>query len=124
MSNDEFEVADLAYCEEASYEADDEICCSSQVEDHDSICSSSCESDASWEEESNDGSECSYVSKGMSSISKSESEFPFQNCVNQLKIEICEEELSTQYEDKEVVSKDELISCVDECLEDVCSDDQ
>lgn len=53
----------------------------------------------------------------MSSFLKSKSEFLVQSYTSQLDVESCEE-LSTQYEDKEIVYKDQLISCVDECLED------
>lgn len=85
---------------------------------------SSYESDVNWEEESNDRSEYSYVSKGISSISKFESEVPFQSYVNQLEVGKCEEELSTPYEDKRIIYKDRLPNCVDECLKDACSDNQ
>ena len=74
MSIDNGEVVDLGYDEEASYGANDEICYSSQEEDSISICESSCESDAIWEEESNDESVFSHASNGMVSCSKSESD--------------------------------------------------
>lgn len=123
ISNDGNEFVDLTYCEEASCEDNGKGCCSSQEEDSVSTCSSTCESDANWEEESNDGSEYSNVSKGMSSISKSESEGPVQSYTGQLDVESCEE-LSTQYEDKEIVYKDRLPNFVDECLENECNDNQ
>lgn len=44
--------------------------------------------------------------------------------MNQFEVENFEEELSTQYEDKEIVYKDELPSCVDECHEAACSCNQ
>lgn len=124
VSSDKDEIVDLTYCEEASCKDNGETCCSSQEEDCDSTYVSSCESDADWEEERNDGSEYSYVSKGMNSFLKSESEFLVQNCANQFEVESGEEELSTQYEDKRIIYKDELVSCVDECLEDTCSSNQ
>ena len=68
------EVADLTYYEEASCEDNDESCFSSQEENNDSACSSSCESDANWEEEINDGSKHSYKREGMNSFSKFERE--------------------------------------------------
>ena len=42
------------------------------------------ESDATWEKESNDGSEHSYESEGMNSFSKFENEnaFQFLHCTN------------------------------------------
>ena len=99
VSSDQGEFVDLIYYEEASCEDNDESAKSSQEEDSGSTCFSSCESDANFEEESNDRSEYSYVSKGMSSSSKSESEVSFQNYANQLKVDGCYEELSTLYED-------------------------
>ena len=70
------------YYQEVLYEADDEICYSSQGEDSHSICSSSYESDANWEEERNDGSCNSYASRGMSCFLKFESELLVQNYAN------------------------------------------
>ena len=60
----------------------------------------------------------------MSSFSKSKSEVPFQNYTNHLEVESCEEELSTQYEDKEIIYKDRLPNCVEEYLEDICISNQ
>ena len=54
VSSDDGEVSNLIYYEEASYEDNDESCYSTQEEDNGSRCSSSHESDANWEEESND----------------------------------------------------------------------
>ena len=83
--------------EEASYEADDERFCSRQWEDNDSTCSSSCESDADWEEESNEGSECPFSRESISSFSRSEneSEFLSLNCISHHAVESFEEELFT-----------------------------
>ena len=67
VSSDEGEVPDPLYYEEASCEDNDESCFSSQEENSASTCLSSCESDANWEEESNDGSEYSYEGNGMNS---------------------------------------------------------
>lgn len=76
LPSDKSEVVDSMYCEESSCEDNGESCCSSQKEDSGRTCFSSCESGANWEEESNDGSKYSYESKGISSFSKSENEFP------------------------------------------------
>ena len=59
----------------------------------------------------------------MSSISKSENEFPVQSYTSQPDVERCED-LSTPQEDKEVVYRNRLPNCVDECLENECNDDQ
>lgn len=123
-SSNEGEVSNLMYYEEASCEDNEESCYSSQEEDSDRTWSSSCESDANWEEESNDGSEYSYERKGMSSFSKPKSEVPFQSYTSQVDAESCEDDLSIQYEEKEIIHNDKLPNCVDECLEDICSSNQ
>lgn len=45
----------------------------------------------------------------------------FQFRIMQLKVERDEEELSTQFKDKQIIYKDGLHNCVDECLENKCS---
>ena len=114
----------LTYYEETSHEDNYEGFCSNQEEESDSTCSSSREYDANCEEERNDGSECSYASKGMIYFSKSKTKVPFQSCTSQLEVESCEEDLSTQYEDKEIIYKDKLPNCVAKCLEDICISNQ
>ena len=59
----------------------------------------------------------------MSNVAKSKNEIPVQSYTSQLDVE-SSEELSTQYGDKEVVYKDGLPNCVDECLENECRDNQ
>ena len=77
--SNEGEVVHPMYNQEASYEVDDEICCSSQEEDHDSICSSSCEWDTNWEEESNNESDYSHASNGMISCFKLENDSTYSS---------------------------------------------
>lgn len=91
VSSDEGKISDRTYYEEASCEDNDEIFYSSHEEDIESTCSASYESNANWEEERDDGSDYSYVSKGINYFSKSESEVSFQNYKNQLEVESCEE---------------------------------
>lgn len=124
VSSDEGKVVDPVYYEEASYGEDDKSGYLSQEDDSDDTCPSSYESDANWEEERNENSEYSYASKDMSSCSKSENEVPSQNCTNHLEVETCKEDLSTQYEDNEIIYKDELRSCVYEYHKVACSSNQ
>ena len=100
--------------EEASYEEYDESVYSSQSEENDNTCSSLYESNINWEEESNDERNIYCLNEGMALSPKSENEIPALNSMNRHVIESFEEELSTQYENKEIIYKDELPSCVEE----------
>ena len=63
----------VSYVSHSSDEDKDGTCHPREDEDNGIICPSSYESNATWEEESNDGSEFSYSSKGMALSSKSKS---------------------------------------------------
>lgn len=89
------------------------------------MCPSFYESDATWKEESNDGSEFSHESKGMSLSSKSKNDVSSLNIKNQIVVEIFGENSSLHYEYKEVVDEciahnEELSSCVKRCHAVVC----
>ena len=82
------------------------------------------ESNINWEEESNDERNIYCLNEGMALSPKSENEIPALNSMNRHVIESFEEELSTQYEDKEIIYNNELASSVDECHEATCSCNQ